>query len=67
MLVDSKQVFLNQISETKESGLYKNERIIRSMQRSSIEVNGNKVIICVLITIWGCLHTPILLKQQNRP
>ena len=44
MLDDSKQVFLNQISETKELGLYKNDRIIRSMQNASIKVNGNKVI-----------------------
>ena len=44
MINSPEDFFLNQISQTKEQNLYKDERIITSCQSSSIEVNNKSVI-----------------------
>lgn len=44
MYGDYKEYLQNQISEIKEAGLYKNERVITSAQKAEIEVGGKKVL-----------------------
>lgn len=57
--------YINQIQETKNNGLYKNERVIDSSQSSLIDVNGQSVINLCANNYLGLSSHPDLIKAAK--